>query len=412
MSSSLKSRPMTVLNSALRFPRQITRDPDTRSFDWKRARLYALVAYLVSRLFVFAGGGVAVTTWALQDKEKGKPVKNGFNMLLEYLDMWDGHWYLEVVRNGYPRFIQPDVTYFVSDARAAFFPLYPQLVNFVDFLIPGGPVSVSLLVNFALGAVFIYLAGRIALRLFDAKVAERTMVLLCLFPGSFVLSFAYSEALMLCLAALCLLALSSQAWIYAGSFALLGGLARPNGIALGLACAIACFAALRDSRDYKSLLAPFLAPWGYIGFMLFLRHHTNEPWAWFRVQNEAWNEGTSFGGTAVVRTFDFFRSPFSSPTSLVTAASIICALFLLYAARKRKLPSLYFWYSVGILALMVIPATVTARPRFIYTAFPLFISVAIVLRDEKDRYWTLLVASLSAGLVFISALYGVYGAIP
>lgn len=412
MSFGLKKRPARSIDNALRFPRSITRDAATRSFDWKRARLYALVAYLVSRVFVLAGGGIAVTTWALQNKQEGKPVKNGLKMLLEYLDMWDGHWYLEVVREGYPRLIQPEVTYFVSDARAAFFPLYPRLVHYLDLLIPGGPVSVSILVNFVLGAVFIYLAGRIALELFDAKVAERTMVLLCIFPGSFVLSFAYSEAIMLCLAALCLLALSRQAWAYAGLFALVAGLARPNGIALGLACAIACLVAIKERRDYNSLLAPLLAPWGYVGFMVFLRHHTHEPWAWFRVQNEAWGESTSFGGTAVVRTFDFFRSPFSSATSLVTAASIFVTLFLLYAARKHKLPSIYFWYSVGILVLMLIPATVTARPRFIYSAFPLFISVAVMLRDEDDRYWTLLIASLSAGLVTISALYGVYGAIP
>jgi hypothetical protein len=110
--------------------------------------------------------------------------------------------------------------------------------------------------------------------------------------------------------------------------------------------------------------------------------------------------------------FDFFRSPFSSPTSLVTAASIFVTLFLLYAARKHKLPAIFFWYSIGILVLMLIPATVTARPRFLFTAFPLFISVAAMLQDDDDRYWTLLVASLSAGLVFVSALYGVYGAIP
>ena len=402
----------TSESSILSFPRFLRNTAATSSIDWKRARLYALVAYLVSRLFVLAGGAIAVTTWALQDKEEGKPAKNGLKMLIEYLDMWDGHWYLEVVRNGYPRVIQPDVTYFVSDARAAFFPLYPRLVHFFDLLLPGGPVWVSLLLNIILGGVFIYLAGRIALVLFNAKVAERTMVLLCLFPGSFVLSFAYSEAIMLCLAALCLLALVRHAWVYAGVFALLAGLARPNGIALCLACAIACLIAIKERREYSSLIAPLLAPWGYIGFMLFLRHHTNEPWAWFRVQNEAWQESTSFGGTAVIRTFDFFRSPFSSPTSLITAASLFVTVFLLYAARKHKLPSIFFWYSIGILVLMLIPATVTARPRFLYTAFPLFISVAAMLRDEDDRYWTLLVASLSAGLVFISALYGVYGAIP
>ena len=100
-------------------------------------------------------------------------------MLIEYLDMWDGHWYLEVVRNGYPRVIQPDVTYFVSDARAAFFPLYPRLVHFFDLLLPGGPVWVSLLLNIILGGVFIYLAGRIALVLILFTCNRLTLLVFC-----------------------------------------------------------------------------------------------------------------------------------------------------------------------------------------------------------------------------------------
>lgn len=164
----------------LSFPRFLRNTATSSSIDWKRARLYALVAYLVSRLFVLAGGAIAVTTWALQDKEEGKPAKNGLKMLIEYLDMWDGHWYLEVVRKGYPRVIQPDVTYFVSDARAAFFPLYPRLVHFFDLLLPGGPVWVSLLLNIILGGVFIYLAGRIAL-IFSMPKSPKEQWFFCVF---------------------------------------------------------------------------------------------------------------------------------------------------------------------------------------------------------------------------------------
>lgn len=143
----------------LSFPRFLRNTATSSSIDWKRARLYALVAYLVSRLFVLAGGAIAVTTWALQDKEEGKPAKNGLKMLIEYLDMWDGHWYLEVVRKGYPRVIQPDVTYFVSDARAAFFPLYPRLVHFLIYcflVVPSGCPSCS--TSFLVEFLFIWLA--------------------------------------------------------------------------------------------------------------------------------------------------------------------------------------------------------------------------------------------------------------
>ena len=70
-------------------------------------------------------------------------------------------------------------------------------------------------------------------------------------------------------------------------------------------------------------------------------------------------------------------------------------------------------YVVVILALMLLPNTVTARPRFLYTAFPLLISVA-AWWSHRDRIgWELtLVGACSAGLVTLTGLYGVFGAIP
>jgi hypothetical protein len=65
-----------------------------------------------------------------------------------------------------------------------------------------------------------------------------------------------------------------------------------------------------------------------------------------------------------------------------------------------------------VLALMVLPSTVTARPRFVYTAFPAFISVAAWWPDDRAEEWGLTIAICTAGLVTLTGLYGVYGAIP
>ena len=51
-------------------------------------------------------------------------------------------------------------------------------------------------------------------------------------------------------------------------------------------------------------------------------------------------------------------------------------LFGLWAMWKRRLPLPVTVYTLGILALMLLPQTVTARPRFLFTAFPLLIAVA------------------------------------
>ena len=382
------------------------------SDPWQKAVRVGAVAYVLSRVFVVMGAAVAVAADAVWSRLNNETPKGGLSALVAILDSWDGHWYLEVVREGYPRYIMPNVTYFVSDARAAFFPLYPRLVHYIDNLFPGGPVSIALVINLFFGAVFVYLIGLIARQLFDVKTAQKTMVLACFFPGSFVLSWAYSEAILLTLAALCFLALHRHLWLVAGILAALGTAARPNGIALVAACAVASLIAIKDNREWKSLIAPALSPLGFIGFMAFLRHHTGENWAWFRVQREAWKEGTSFGATAVERTFDFFLNPASSPTTLLTAASMFALIAGLVALWKHRIPAMYVAYSAVVIALMLLPATVTARPRFLFTAFPLLIPAARLLRDDEEKWWPIVVLLMATGLVAVTGMYGVRAAIP
>lgn len=382
------------------------------SDPWGRALRRAGIAYLLSRLFVIMGAAIAVASQAVTARSNNEEPVGGLTGLVQVLDSWDGHWYLDVVRDGYPHNIMPNVTYFVSDARAAFFPAYPRLVHYIDNIVPGGPVSTALLVNFLLGGIFIFLIGYICRDIFDIRSAEKAMIIAAIFPGSFVLSFAYSEALMLTLVALCFIALRNKAWIWAGVLAALVTASRPNGVAITAACLIAAYFAIRDDRDWKSLIAPALSPLGFIGFMLFLRHHTGENFAWFRVQREAWEEGTSFGATAVTRTFDFILNPTGSPTSVLTAASVFAMGLAIYFAFKYRIHLMYTAYTAAILVLMLTPATVTARPRFLFTAFPLIFPLARALRDDDDKWWPIVLTVLATGLVTVTGIYGVRGAIP
>ena len=382
------------------------------SDPWGRAIRRGAVAYILSRLFAVMGAAIAVAAQAVWSRLNDEEPINGLTGLVQVFDSWDGHWYLDVVREGYPHHIMPNVTYFVSDARAAFFPLYPRLVHYLDNIIPGGPVTVALAVNVLLGAAFIYLIGVIAKNLFDVKTSEKAMIIAALFPGSFVLNWAYSEALLLTLACMCFIALSKKMWLWAGIFAALGTACRPNGIALVAACAVASLIAIKQDREWKSLIAPLLSPIGFVGFMAFLMHHTDENFAWFRVQSQAWKEGTSFGATAVSRTFDFILNPTGSPTSVLTAASMFAMILALIALWKFRMPAMYTAYTAVVLALMLIPATVTARPRFLFTAFPLIFPVARALRDDDDKWWPIVLLIFATGLVTVTGMYGVRAAIP
>ena len=61
---------------------------------------------------------------------------------------------------------------------------------------------------------------------------------------------------------------------------------------------------------------------------------------------------------------------------------------------------------------MLLPETVTARPRFVFTAFPLFISAGAMFSDEDTPWWELVIVTLAAGLVTVVGMYGVVSAVP
>jgi hypothetical protein len=403
-------------------------DPSELDALWRKALVRSGIAYLFSRLCVVVGAALIAaelradenvrlanypwSRWADPHYANKAIPANALRPMLDVLTSWDGIWYLRLVRNGYPRHVPTGITYDDVQARAAFFPLYPMLVRAVDKVLPGGDTIAALLVNFVLGAVAVWLVGLLARDLFGIDIGERAMLLFAMFPGSFVLSFAYTEALLLVLAAGCLLFLLRRQWLSAGILAGLGTATRPNGIALVAACAIAALLAIRERREWRSLIAVVLAPIGFIGFQLWVNRHANESWVWFRVQTEAWSEGTSWGYTAVHRTAKAFISPLTSPTNTITAVSVLTLALLFWLMHRYRLPAPFVAYVVVVVLLMLIPNTVTARPRFVYTAFPLFISAAAWLQRKHRDWWTYIFAACAAGIVGLTALYGALAAIP
>jgi hypothetical protein len=388
----------------------ITNDQPT----WLRAVGAGLLALLVSRLAVLVGSGVRAAQLVVDANKAQQPrARTATGYISEVLTSWDGRWYLEIVRHGYPHVIPPQVTYDHVEARAAFFPLYPLMVRWLDVVLPGGDTFAALFTNLVLSVVAVVLVGLVARHWFDTSTARRAMVIFAVFPGSYVMSFAYAEALLVVLAAGCLLALSHQRWLVAGITAALATAARPNGVALIAACAVAAAIAIRRHRQWSALIAPLLAPIGFVSFQLFLAHHTGERMAWFRVQREAWREGTSFGGTAISNTLSFLSHPLASPTDALTAATMVALGLCTWALVRRPLPWFATAYVIVVVALMLLPATVTARPRFMFTAFPLAIAVAAWWpKGERSDSWGLMLVASGIGLTGLTALYGVFGAIP
>ena len=157
------------------------------------------------------------------DGRRPEPGRRRRGSIAGVFTQWDGLWYLEIVRSGYPRSIPPNITYFQLEARTAFFPLYPMLVRArstgccpAATRSPRWP-STSPSASPPCSSSACSPAGSTT----TTSPSGRWCCSRCS-PGSFVLSYAYAEALLIVLAAACLWFLLDERWLLAGVAAALG----------------------------------------------------------------------------------------------------------------------------------------------------------------------------------------------
>jgi hypothetical protein len=284
--------------------------------------------------------------------------------------VWDGGWYLATAEHGYPHGI-PLFQGHAGQSTIAFFPLYPLAVRAVHTL-GFGYRTAALLVAGAAGMVAVVLLWLLLRQLWGREAADRGVALFCFFPGALVLSLTYSEPLMLALGIGCLLALLSRRWTTAGVLAALATATRPNAVALVAACAWAAGAAIRTRRQWKALIAPLLAPAGFVVFQAFLWIRTGAADAWFRTQHEGWEERLALDATwhKLQETIHHPLSEVNIPVALAGTVIMVVTLVLLVRARP---PGAVLVYTLGVMFLSLASETLGARPRFVLTAFPLVV---------------------------------------
>jgi hypothetical protein len=293
---------------------------------------------------------------------------------------WDGGWYLRAAQHGYPATVVSGGGP-ASQSTVAFFPLYPLCVRAVHGLLGVSYLAAALVVSGIAGLVAVVLLRALLEQIWGAEAADRGVVLFCFFPGALVLSLMYSEALMLALATGCLLALSYRRWPAAGLLAALATATRPNALALVAACAWAAYGAVRSERDWRALVAPLLAPVGFVAFQLFLWARTGTVDAWFTTQRQGWGERLTVTATWD-KVWAFVSHPFVDVNITVAMAGTVFAAAALVVLVRARPPEPVLVYTAGVVLLALLSQTLGARPRFLLTAFPL---VAVLGRSLRGN---------------------------
>lgn len=374
--------PQTAADSTTAVPAV---EPDRREADGSLGRLvgYSLVVYACSRLLTLA----AASLLGYARPELG--------VLGVLASTWDGGLYEAVLTEGYPDGGPSEDPRGVV-GTAAFFPLYPILVRLAMLLLDVSVSTASVLVSLAFGALAVVLVALVARLVAGDDVAQRTATLFSFGPGAFVFSLAYSEGVMITFAAACLFFLLHRQWFLAGVAGALATAARPNAVVVVACCGWAAWRAVRKDgdRDWRALAAPLLAPLGGLAFFGFLYLRTGEPTYWFTVQREVWHDRIDFGWNNAERLVALVTEPLATPNRVLFGLSVLLTIALVAVLVRAKLPAELNLFAGGIILLAAMSNVLYPNPRFLLTAFPL--TIAVALRLGTPAYRLVLAASAAA----------------
>jgi hypothetical protein len=351
------------------------------------------------------------------------------NRMLGMWSTWDASWYMQIAERGY-----------LADVRSlAFFPLYPALVGVAGRLLGGGYLAAGLLISTALTGLALTVLHRLVAFDFDARLARRTVLYLCVFPVAFYLFAVYTEALFMALVLLCFLAMRVwRAWWWAGLFAALAALTRGPGALLIIPLAwewgrlqwLSVEGAENQSALWRARVSALLRPaalaialplLAVIGWGLYQQVILNVP-ADAALQAQAyWQRSFEWPWVTVIDSLKVFFAPganglpvfnpsWDMPDHLLDATFLVTGLVLLLAASwecwQRRLPLSYLLYMApGMLLPLLTPVLhqpALSYPRFSLVLFPIFILLARSSWRARWWYYTSVYVSLTLqGLLFM-----------
>jgi hypothetical protein len=376
--------------------------------------LFVLTIYAASRLFYLGAGTMFAGNlpaggfyWLTPDVPPGT---------LNIWAHWDGAWYSQIAAEGYH-----------TVASTAFFPLYPLLMrSFAELF--GGPLSLPalsvwgvLLSLLALPFAF-YFLYKIAQSGWGERTARTAVLSLAVFPTSFFFNAVYTESLFLALSAGSIWALRVRRdLLLACALAAFATATRNVGIFLLVPLAYEWLKG-EVGREYgwgKGVACLALAPSGLLAYVAYLWSRSGDLFLFYSAQ-DYWSRRPTGPSTFLTAVFTeayesleglFRMQPLADSVledlmgRLNATTDAYNLLFLLFAAVLLVLGVRVLSFSLSAYTfLLVIPAVFFGKPetplmgfpRYVLVAFPLFIVLAVLLKNRRHlRLWLGLSAAFS-----------------
>src|SRR5690606_10049828 len=137
-------------------------------------------------LLIFAGAKILLTlcSWISLWLSSSSEVSAGF-LFADIWKKWDANWYLLIAREGY----------LSQKFSAAFFPVFPALIAFLQRVLGVEALEAALLISHLSFLGALYLFQELTEMEFGPENRRRSLLLISFFPGSLFLMLPYTESL-------------------------------------------------------------------------------------------------------------------------------------------------------------------------------------------------------------------------
>lgn len=296
---------------------------------------------------------------------------------------WDSGFYVSVAQHGY-NLLWVTPSGYMKQNTTAFFPGYPLAIRLLADTFGWAGLTyrgAAWAINGGCGLAACLVIAAAVRHYYPEPVAVRTAQAVALFPGSAVLVFTYAEGMFLLLASSCVLAILKRRWGWAGLAALVAGGTRANGLYLAVLLGLVALHAIWTRRNWLALVAPALAPLGFLAYMGYIWWATGRPDEWFAVERYGWRQRNDFGA----ETLRVLTGPHPLRSALLVlqlvGVGFLLVVGVLAAVRRVKLPGTLLAYGAAMVLPLLVASRVGLRPRFLLDAFPLMLVVAQALRS-------------------------------
>lgn len=323
----------------------------------------------------------------------------GKGALLPFLN-FDGKNYLAIVKYGYES----------NSQLAVFFPLYPFIIRIFSVNLAFNPIIIGLLISAVCTFGAIIVLYKLLQTTHSDKTAERSIILLLLFPTSFYLFAYYTESLFLLLAVLCFWFIKRNNLLLASIVVFFATATRLIGLALVPPLIFEAY--MMYKKKNKIEWSVLISPLGFVFYAIYNYLKFDNPFLMISAQT-----GSRFGrnidvfspfhvvGDALVKIISgplpSYDSPFVYPVIIFEFMFAIFILTSLYFSFKR-LPRSYFLYMLFSVVLIFYSSALSSIGRYTLVIFPIYVLLAQTLPKKMFVVWCVISTIL---LIFSSSLF-------